>query len=76
MNLLDLGGAMLLPLVPALLLALARVAWALVDIVRSPVRHLPKVVWAVIVLLAVPVGAIAYLVVGRGSGAATEGMLR
>ncbi len=76
MNLHDLGAAMLQPLVPALLLAHALLVWALVDIVRSPVRHLTKAVWAAIVLLAVQVGAFSYLVVGRGRGAAAEEVLR
>jgi ABC-2 type transport system ATP-binding protein len=42
------------------------VAGALVDLVRSEVRHLPKWVWAlIIVLVSFPIGVIVYVVVGR-----------
>ena len=41
----------------------------LIDIVRrSHVKHLPKVAWALIVVLVVPLGAVAYLALGRGRG--------
>lgn len=66
MNLLP--ADMLLPLLPVLALLAALIGWALVDIIRRPVQHLPKSVWALIVLLIVPAGAILYLVMGRSRG--------
>jgi len=59
---------MLLPLLPVFALLAALVGWALVDITRRPVQHLPKPMWALIVLLLVPGGAILYLVMGRSRG--------
>lgn len=41
----------------------------LIDITRrSRVKHLPKAAWALIVVLVVPLGAVAYLALGRGRG--------
>jgi ABC-2 type transport system ATP-binding protein len=57
--------------VPAVLLILGVVAGALlaatlVDLARTPVRHLPKWAWALVVVgVSFPLGAIVYLAVGR-----------
>ena len=61
------SGQVLLALVPVLALVLGVVVFALVDLVRRPVvAYLPKPVWALIIaLVALPLGAIAYLVAGR-----------
>ncbi|MGK0716105.1 PLD nuclease N-terminal domain-containing protein [Leucobacter sp. W1153] len=57
---------MLLPLTPLLALTALLIVWSLVDIARRPsVRHLPKWAWAIITLMATPLGAILYLVIGR-----------
>ena len=41
----------------------------LIDIVRRPrVENLPKAAWALIVVLVIPLGAVAYLALGRGRG--------
>lgn len=52
-------------LVPLIVLAVAFVAYCLVDLARSPVRYLPKWAWALICVASVPVGGIVYLLVGR-----------
>ena len=61
------SGQVLLALVPVLVLVLGVVVFALVDLVRRPaVAYLPKPAWAlIIVFVALPLGAIAYLVAGR-----------
>lgn len=61
------SGRALLALLPLLLLVLGLMAYCLVDLVRAPsVRYLPKPVWAlIIVLVSFPLGAIAYLVLGK-----------
>ena len=59
------GGVPLAALLPIALIAVAFVAYCLVDIVRGEVRYLPKWAWAVICLLSVPLGGLVYLVVGR-----------
>ncbi len=61
------SGQVLLALVPVLALVLGVVVFALVDLIRRPaVAYLPKPVWAVIIaIVALPFGAIAYLVAGR-----------
>jgi hypothetical protein len=57
-----------LGLLPVIVLVLGIVIYALRDLVgRDTVRYLPKPAWAVvIVLVSAPLGAIAYLVWGRG----------
>ena len=61
------SGQVLLALVPVLTLVLGVVVFALVDLARRPVvAYLPRPVWAlIIVLVALPLGAIVYLVAGR-----------
>ncbi|WP_256971526.1 PLD nuclease N-terminal domain-containing protein [Microbacterium esteraromaticum] len=58
-------AAMLIPLLPVLILAALLIGWSLIDIARKPVQHLPKWAWALIVLLAIPIGAVIYLIIGR-----------
>lgn len=65
-NLLNFDPAMLVPLIPVLIIVAVLIGWALIDIVRRPVQYLPKWVWALIVLLVIPLGAVIYLVIGRG----------
>lgn len=60
--------SMLLPLMPVLVLVAVLIGWSLVDIIRRPVEHLPKWAWVLIVLLAVPVGAVIYIIIGRAQG--------
>lgn len=57
----------LLALAPLVLLLLGLMAYCLMDLARAPsVRYLPKPVWAlIIVLVSFPLGAIAYLVLGK-----------
>lgn len=61
-------AAMLIPLLPVLILAALLIGWSLIDIARKPVQHLPKWAWALIVLLAIPIGAVIYLIIGRTRG--------
>lgn len=68
MNLVNFDAAMLLPLLPVLILAALLIGWSLIDIARKPVQHLPKWAWALLVLLAIPLGAVIYLVIGRTRG--------
>lgn len=68
MNLVNFDAAMLIPLIPVLVLAILLIGWSLIDIARKPVRHLPKWAWALIVLLAIPLGAVIYLIIGRTRG--------
>lgn len=60
------SSSTVLALAPLLLLAIGVVAYALVDLARSPdPRWLPRWGWALICLFSIPFGAVAYLVVGR-----------
>ena len=55
--------------IPVIVLVAIVVVACLIDIVRrSRVKHLPKAAWALIVVIVVPLGAVAYLTLGRGSG--------
>lgn len=54
--------------IPVIVLVTIVVVACLIDIARgSRVKHLPKAVWALIVVLVVPLGAVAYLALGRDS---------
>ena len=54
--------------IPVIVLVTIVVVACLIDIARrSHVKHLPKVAWALIVVLVVPLGAVAYLALGRDS---------
>lgn len=55
-------------ILPLIVLAVGFVAYCLVDVARSEVRHLPKWAWAAICILSVPLGGIIYLLVGREPG--------
>ena len=63
----EFGSRTFWALLPVFLLVLAVVGYALVDLLRARhVRYLPKPVWALLILLgSAPLGALAYLVVGR-----------
>lgn len=51
---------------PLIALQFAVAAWALVDLVkRSKVKALPKWAWAILIIANI-IGAIAYLILGRG----------
>jgi predicted ABC-type exoprotein transport system permease subunit len=57
-----------LALVPVIVLGVAFIAYCLVDLVRAEtVRHLPKWAWAVVIVVSIPLGGVAYLLVGRPS---------
>jgi hypothetical protein len=56
-------------IVPVLVFALGFVAFCLVDLARSEVRHLPKWAWGIICVITVPLGGVVYLLVGREPGA-------
>ena len=54
--------------IPVIVLVAIVVVACLIDIARrSRVKHLPKAVWALIVVLVIPLGAVAYLALGRDS---------
>lgn len=56
--------------IPVIVMVTIVVVACLIDIARrSHVKHLPKAAWALIVVLVVPLGAIAYLALGRDRGA-------
>ena len=55
-------------LAPLLVLAAGWVAYCLVDLRRSSVRHLPKWGWALVIVLSVPLGGIVYLTAGKEPG--------
>lgn len=59
------SNALFLALIPLAILSIAWVGYCWYDISRNEVRHLPKWAWALIVVLSVPVGGIAYLLIGR-----------
>ena len=53
-------------LIPLIVLAVAFEVFCLVDLKRAQeVRYLPKWVWAIICLISIPIGAVAYLLLGR-----------
>ena len=54
--------------IPVIVLVTIVVVACLIDITRrSRVKHLPKAAWALIVVLVIPLGAVAYLALGRDS---------
>ena len=59
------SNTLLLALIPLALFSLAWIGYCWYDIARSDVKHLPKWAWALIVVLSVPIGGIAYLLIGR-----------
>ena len=55
--------------IPVIVLVTIVVVACLIDIAkRSHVKHLPKAAWALIVVLVIPLGAVAYLALGRVRG--------
>lgn len=55
--------------IPVIVLITIVIVACLIDIARhSHVKHLPKAAWALIVVIVVPLGAVAYLTLGRGRG--------
>ncbi len=55
-------------LAPLLILAISLVGYCLYDLYRAPtVRYLPRWGWALICVVSVPLGPLAYLVLGRES---------
>ncbi|HZD38529.1 MAG TPA: ATP-binding cassette domain-containing protein [Actinomycetes bacterium] len=66
----DLPPHVLAALVPLLVLIVALDAYCLIDLVRAKsVRNAPKLVWAIIIVfVSAPLGALAYLFVGRDRG--------
>jgi ABC-2 type transport system ATP-binding protein len=68
------SGSTALALLPLAVLALGLIAYALVQLVRAPAPpYLPKWAWAVVIVLSVPWGALAYLVL-RARTASTGGV--
>jgi hypothetical protein len=62
------GSAARLPLAavaPIAVLAIAFVGYCLYDLSHTEVRYLPKWVWALLCVVSVPIGGIAYLLLGR-----------
>ena len=56
---------LVLMLLPVLLLQLARMTFALVDLIKSPFTNGPKWMWAVIIVVVNIIGPILYFVIGR-----------
>ena len=55
--------------IPVIVMVTIVVVACLIDIARrSHVKHLPKAAWALIVVLVIPLGAVAYLALGRVRG--------
>jgi len=52
-------------LAPLIVLVVAFVSYCLWDLSRTETAHLPKWVWAILIVGSVPLGGIAYLVIGR-----------
>jgi hypothetical protein len=52
-------------LVPLLVAAIAFIAYCLVDLLRSPVESPARWLWAALIVLSVPLGGLAWLLVGR-----------
>jgi hypothetical protein len=59
-------AAALVPIVPILLVAIGFEIFCLVDVARAEeVRYLPRWAWVIICLISIPLGGIAYLLLGR-----------
>jgi hypothetical protein len=53
-------------LIPIAVVAVGFEVFCLVDVARAEeVRYLPRWAWAVVCLISIPLGGIAYLIVGR-----------
>jgi ABC-2 type transport system ATP-binding protein len=55
-----------LGLAPLVIAIVGFEVYCLVEVVRRPVRTLPRWIWAVICLASIPVGGVLYLLLGRG----------
>ena len=56
-------------LIPLLIIELALLAIALIDLIRrEQVKHFPKWVWVVIIIVLNFIGPVAYLILGREEG--------
>jgi hypothetical protein len=52
--------------IPLLVVGVAFLAYCYVDIARIPAtRYLPKWAWCIVCIISIPLGGIAYLLVGR-----------
>ena len=59
---------LMLVLLPLVIVSAAIIAFCLVDIARRPfIRYLPKWAWALVCVFCVPLGAVVYLFIGRGT---------
>jgi ABC-2 type transport system ATP-binding protein len=62
------SGSTALALLPVALLMLVLVVYSLIHLVRAPaVPYLPKWLWAVLIVVSTPWGALAYLLLSRGT---------
>ena len=55
-------------LVPILIIQIALVVYALLDLIRRPRTRGPKWLWVIVILFINLIGPIVYLVVGRDEG--------
>lgn len=55
-------------LVPILIIQIALVVYALLDLIRRPHTRGPKWLWVIVILFINLIGPIVYLVVGRDEG--------
>jgi hypothetical protein len=52
---------------PIAILLVAWVVFALYDLSRTDVKHLPKWAWAIVILISIPLGGVLYFLIGRDS---------
>ena len=63
------AGLPVAALAPVVVVGVAFDVFCLVDLVRAETaRYLPRLAWAVICLISLPLGRIAYLILGRRRG--------
>jgi hypothetical protein len=55
-------------LVPILIIQIALVVYALLDLIRRPITRGPKWLWLLVILFINLIGPIVYLIVGRDEG--------
>jgi hypothetical protein len=60
-------------LIPIILLELALMVWAVVDIARRPHVKGNKIVWLLVVIFVEIIGPIVYFIFGRGQEAPVDG---
>lgn len=66
------NSSLLMALIPVLVLAAAFAIFCVVDILRNPVKALPKWAWIIICCISIPLGGIIYLLVGRDADRAAR----